>query len=76
MVGRRLVPARVVSGRRGFVVEIDRYAIARRKLGYSMGLILDARGRHPVDLLGDGLFLFYTLNFTGSSPLWERPELG
>jgi hypothetical protein len=31
-------------GRRGFVVEIDRYAIAQRRLGYSMGLILEARG--------------------------------
>lgn len=31
-------------GRRGFVVEVDRYAIAWRKLGYSMGLILEARG--------------------------------
>lgn len=33
-------------GRRGSVVEVDRYAIARRKLGYSMGLILEARGGH------------------------------
>ena len=31
-------------GRRGFVVEVDRYAIAQCKLGYSMGLILEARG--------------------------------
>lgn len=37
-------------GRRGFVVEVDRYAIARRKLGYSMGLILDARGVPPSTL--------------------------
>jgi hypothetical protein len=38
MVGRRLVFACVASGRRGLVVEVDRYAIARRKLGYSMGV--------------------------------------
>lgn len=31
-------------GCRGFVVEVDSYAIAWRKLGYSMGPILDAKG--------------------------------
>lgn len=31
-------------GRRGLVVEVDSYAIAWRKLGYSMGPILDAKG--------------------------------
>jgi hypothetical protein len=57
-VGRRSVLVRVVSGRLGFFVEIDRYAIARRKLGYSMGLILDARGRYPVDPWVTVLFPF------------------
>lgn len=31
-------------GCRGLVVEVDSYAIAWRKLGYSMGPILDAKG--------------------------------
>jgi hypothetical protein len=53
MVGRRLVLVCVASGRLGFVVEIDRYAIARRKLGYSMGLnrsLFEAHKQRHCDL--------------------------
>jgi hypothetical protein len=53
MVGRRSVLVRVVSGRLGFFVEIDRYAIARRKLGYSMGLnrsLFEAHKQRHCDL--------------------------
>ena len=40
---------------------------------YSMGLILDARGRYPVDLGVTVFPFFYTLNFAGSS-FGTRPE--
>jgi hypothetical protein len=44
MAGGRLMSAGCGIGCRGFVVEVDSYAIAWRKLGYSMGPILDAKG--------------------------------
>lgn len=51
-------------GSRGLVVEVHSYAIARHMLGYSMGLILEARGSTPSPSCGDSIF--YTLGFAGS----------
>lgn len=48
-------------GRGGPVVEVERYAIARRKLGYSMGLILEARGSRPSLLMRPSHFSHSTL---------------
>lgn len=76
MVGRRLVFACVVSGRRGLVVEVDRYAIAQRKLGYSMGLILDARGRYPVDPWVTVFTLFLHSKLHWKFIFGKRPEPG
>lgn len=48
-------------GCRGFVVEVDRYAIAWCKPSYSMGLILEAWGEVPRRKPKDGLSYFFTL---------------
>jgi hypothetical protein len=65
-------------GCRGFVVEVDRYAIARRKPSYSMGPILDARGGSLCCLPGgrSNFFFFYTLGFAGSLGLCFAGEHG
>lgn len=42
-------------------VEVDRYAIAWRKLGYSMGLILETRG----DPTGDAVATIFSLHTLG-----------
>jgi hypothetical protein len=67
-------------GRRGFVVEVDRYAIARYALpSYSMGLILEARGVPSDALLAHQLPSFFIpLGFVGSFPLgnWSATQEG